>query len=324
MWWRDELTADGLDLLINGQDGVVSRCQLLTGGWSDVGIRRAFRQRRWQSVFPGVYSIFTGELTYQQRILAGLLYAGTGAMWSHHTAAEQQGLIAIRQDRPVHVTVPQSRRVQPQPGLVVHRSRSCADRVDNVVPPRSTPAHAVVDVVSITESLDETVAVLAEACQSGHVSAAAVGAALRGRRQVRFRRELAPMLEAVAAGSHSLLEVRYLREVERRHNLPRGVRQRAVDGEFTDVAYQQYGVVVELDGRLHLDPKRRWRDMDRDNRAAMRSERTLRFGWVDVTGRPCKVAAQVLSAQRLSGAPDDARPCGQACPVRPQRPVDAR
>ena len=190
-------------------------------------------------------------------------------------------------------------------------------RLDQATPPRSAPAHAVLDMVEAADSLDDAAALVAEACQSGRVVVGQILEALRTRRLRRYRRELVPILEAVAAGSHSLLEIRYLRDVERQHNLSPGTRQRAVDGEFTDVAYE--GLVVELDGRFHLDPVRRRRDMDRDNRATLRAEATLRYGWIDVTSRPCDVAAQVLAVQRRAGRPDGAAPCGPDCPVTPFR-----
>jgi very-short-patch-repair endonuclease len=317
MWWREWLDAEGIDVLIHDQDGVVSRVQLLAAGWTDVRIRQRLRARRWQTVHPGVYATFTGDVGHYGRMLAGLLYAGAEAMWSHHTAAEQLGLIKSCTDRPVHVTVPLRRRVQPQQGLVVHRVKDSLARADSAVPPRSAPAHAVLDVVDVADSVDDAVAAVAEACQSGRVTVAAIAGVLCERRRLRYRRELGPILDSVAAGSHSLLEVRYHREVEQRHRLARGTRQRAIDGVFTDVAYEEYGVVVELDGRLHLDPGRRWRDMDRDNRAALRAETTLRYGWLDVTSRPCQVAAQVVTAQRRSGRADTAWQCGPQCPVVP-------
>ena len=315
MWWEDDLSAGGIDELIHDQEGVVSRVQLLAAGETDGMVRQRLRSHRWQTVFPGVYATFTGTVGYYGRILSGLLYAGADARWSHYTAAEQQGLIKVHTDRPVYVTVP--RRVRPQPGLVISRSTSRRLRTDRTVPPRSTAAHAVLEVVDIAETLDDAMALVARACQSGKVSTAEIAEALRSRGTVNFRQELGPVLEDVAAGSHSVLEIRYQRYVESQHGLPTGVRQRAVDGEFTDVAYVDHGIVVELDGRLHLEPKRRWRDMDRDNRAALRSERSLRYGWTDVVTRPCQVAVQVLAAQRLSGAPDKAHPCGPDCPVRP-------
>jgi hypothetical protein len=50
-----------------------------------------------------------------------------------------------------------------------------------------------------------------------------------------------------------------------------------VGGEFTDVYYDGFGLLVELDGRLHLVPRQRWRDLDRDNRATLRAEATLPY-----------------------------------------------
>ena len=145
--------------------------------------------------------------------------------------------------------------------------------------------------------------------------------ALEERVGLRHRRDLRPVLEDVAAGSHSLLEIRYLRNVERLHGLPRGTRQRGVDREFTDVAYEGFGLVVELDGRFHLRPDRRWKDLARDNRATLRSEATLRYGWSDVQTRACEAAVQVLAVLRRTtpeGSPADAMQPAQ-CPT----PLDA-
>lgn len=267
---------------------------------------------------PGVYSTRTGTLDYHARLLAGLLYAGRDAMWSHHTAAEQLGLIAIDTRRPVHLTVPSARRVRRQPGLVIHRSRRCGDRRHAVVPPRCTEPHAVLDIVSVAKSLDDASSVVLEALQSGNVTARQLESALQDRRGLRFGRELGPFVRAAAEGAHSVLELHYLRAVERKHSLPRGVRQRAVEREYTDVFYDGYGVVVELDGRFHLEPAQRRRDMDRDNRAAIRAESTLRYGWHDVTVRPCAVAVQVDTLLRRA-APTGSKPCGPGCPLGRRR-----
>lgn len=315
-WWRDDLEAEGIDALIHSQDRIVSRPQLLAAEWSQTEIRRRLRRRMWQTVHPGVYATHTGPINYHARILAGLLYAGPDASWSHYTAAEQLGLIRLDEQRPVYLTIPAHRVVTPQPGLVIRRTRHWSARLGTVVPPRSTGAHAVLDIVDISASLDDAAAVIAEACQSGRVSAAQLSIALDERVGLRYRRDLRPVLQDVAAGSHSLLELRYLREVERRHGLPRGRRQRGVDHEFTDVAYEGFGLVVELDGRFHLRPDRRWKDLARDNRATLRFEATLRFGWHDLQSRPCEAAAQVLAVLRRQSPTLPATPCSPHCPVR--------
>jgi very-short-patch-repair endonuclease len=172
------------------------------------------------------------------------------------------------------------------------------------------------DIVDSSRSLDQAAATIAEACQSGRVSPADLERSLADRPRLRHRRALRPIIADVAAGSHSLLELRYLRDVERRHGLPAGDRQRAVDREFTDVFYSGFVLVVELDGRLHLAPRQRWRDLDRDNRATLRAESTLRYGWFDITSRPCAAAVQVLGVLRRTNPTLTAKPCGASCPVR--------
>ncbi|TDC13162.1 hypothetical protein, partial [Kribbella albertanoniae] len=276
----------------------MSRVQLLAAGWSSDRIRQRIRSRRWQTIHPGVYSTHNGPIGYDERLIAALLHAGPDAAWSHYTAAEQLGLIKPSPGRAVHVTIPDHRTLIRRPGLIIHRDIHWADRLARVIPPRRTAAHAVLDIVGITRTLDEAAAVIAEACQSGRVHPAAIAAALTTRGRLRHGRSLRPILTDVAAGSHSLLELRYFRDVERRHGLPTGTRQRAVDGEFTDVYYDGFGLDIELDGRLHLIPHQRWRDLDRDNRATLRAEATLRYGWFDITTRACAAAVQVLTILR--------------------------
>jgi very-short-patch-repair endonuclease len=248
--------------------------------------------------------------------VAALLYAGPQAAWSHYTAAEQLGLIKPDDRRPVYLTIPWHRRVRARKNLVITRDSHWPDRLAAGIPPRSRPAEAVLEIVGVSRSLDTAAAFVAEACQSGRVEPEQILAALDGRPQLRHRAALRSILSDVAQGTHSLLELRYLRDVERAHGLPRGQRQRAVDREYTDVAYEPYGLVVELDGRFHFAPQQRWRDLDRDNRAALRAEVTLRYGWLDVTSRPCAAAVQVLQVMRRKDPSLTAQPCGPGCPVR--------
>lgn len=315
-WWQQQLEREGIHALIHDQNRIVSRAQLQSAGWSEAQIRKSLRNRRWQTVHPGVYATHTGPIGYDDHLLAALLYAGPEAAWSHYTAAEQLGLLKRDDRRPVYLTIPWRRRVRPRPNLVVVRDRHWEDRLAAVVPPRSRPEHAILEIAGICRSLDDAAAVVAEACQSGRVNAARILRALADWPRLRHGAALGSILADVAAGSHSLLELRYLRDVERAHGLPSGLRQRAVDSEFTDVAYVPFGFVVELDGRFHFAPRQRWRDLERDNRAALRSEATLRYGWLDVTSRPCAAAVQVLQMMRRKDPHLTARPCGPTCPVR--------
>jgi len=128
---------------------------------------------------------------------------------------------------------------------------------------------------------------------------------------------LAAALDDAAAGCHSPLELRYFRDVERRHGLPRGVRQRARSRRggrwYDDVSYDEFRTVVELDGRVAHPEDRRWRDMARDNAGVASGRSVLRYGPADVTVRPCAVASQVAAVLRRNGWPGAPTPCGASC-----------
>lgn len=143
-------------------------------------------------------------------------------------------------------------------------------------------------------------------------------AALAQRKKARWRAELRALLDE-DAGCQSLLELHYLRNVERRHALPTGVRQRARPRPggrwYDDVRYQEYATVVELDGRSAHPDDQRWRDMQRDNAEVAAGGRVLRYGLADVTESPCAVAAQVGTVLRHHGWTGTPRPCGAHCMI---------
>ena len=79
--------------------------------------------------------------------------------------------------------------------------------------------------------------------------------------------------------------------------------------------YEHYATIVELDGRLGHDGVGRFRDMDRDNRATLTGAATLRFGWNDVAGDPCRtmrMVAAVLRARGWTGVPGRCPRCRTA------------
>ncbi|MEJ7707607.1 MAG: hypothetical protein WKF82_10265 [Nocardioidaceae bacterium] len=57
--------------------------------------------------------------------------------------------------------------------------------------------------------------------------------------------------------------------------------------------------------------------MSRDNRAAVRGEVTLRYGWFDVNERFCGVAAQVYQVLHGRGFRGVVRRCGPGCALQP-------
>jgi hypothetical protein len=143
------------------------------------------------------------------------------------------------------------------------------------------------------------------------------------RPRMRWRTELTAALNLAADGVHSLLEFRYVNRAERPHGLPPGQRQNLVirmgQRQYQDVGYDPYGLVVELDGQAAHPVAARWEDIGRDNANLAVGLVTLRYGWADVTERPCQVAAQVGAVLQRRGWNRRLHRCGSTCelPVAP-------
>ena len=300
------------------QVGIMTASQAAAAGLSEKTLRTRVRQGRWQRVHRGVYATFSGQLSRPAELWAAVLSAGPGAMLSHRSAAELQKLMD-EPSQPIHVAVPEERRVQPIPGVVIHRSNRAARALHPAAaPPRTRVEDTILDLVDDARSLDEAVGWITRGLGRRLTTADRLRAALARRSRIRWRAALTELLSPDQAGVLSVLEHRYVRDVERPHKLPAAERQAKFrdDGRsgYRDALYRAFGVTVELDGQLAHPAEKKWRDARRDNLAAAGGISTLRFGWQDVTARPCEVAAQVAAVLSRGGYAG-ARPCSAGCPV---------
>ncbi len=300
------------------QCGVLTRRQALVCGLTDEVIE-ARLAGRWQRVYSSVYVVHNGPLSRASALWAAVLRAGDDAALSHHSAAEVAGLVDQPTD-PIHVSVPSHRRVSALPGIVVHRSsRLAVARHPTRLPPQTRIEETVVDLTQVSRTLEQALGWVTKACGRRLTRSDRIVEAIAARKKVRWRDELLAAAGDAGTGSHSPLELRYLRDVERVHRLPTGIRQHAVarpgGRHYDDVRYAEFGVVVELDGRTTHPDEARWRDMRRDNASVLSGCRTLRYGWADVAGQPCEVAAQVANVLRSAGWRGTARPCRPTCAV---------
>jgi hypothetical protein len=306
--------------LAERQNGVISRTQALSSGLSKDLIATRLDQGRWQRVHTGIYAAHSGSLDRKATLWAAVLRSGPGAALSHHTAAELDRL-ADRQSTFIHVTIPTSRRVMPIRGVVLH-TRVDAERATHPsrVPHRLRLEETVFDLADTCDNAADAIAWVTSALGRRLTTQDRLLATLSSRARVRWRDELARVLSPDLAGIHSVLEYRYVRDVERPHALPKGQRQAvAVLGTrraYRDVLYKDFGLIVELDGRAAHPDDRRWLDISRDNAAAATGHITLRYGHIDLTQRPCLVAAQVADVLRLRGWQQAPRRCSASCPVR--------
>lgn len=306
--------------LLHSQRGVLTRAQALDAGLTDKAIAVRLHNGRWQRLHTGVYATFSGEPPRDAQLWAAVLRAGPMAVLSHHTAAELYGLLATAAPM-IHVTVPSGSPVTRPSGVVVHYSgRLSQSRHPMLTPPRTRIEDTVLDLVAVSPSLDGAVSLVLRASASRRTQPERILAAMQRRARMPRRAALLQALGAAGDGAHSLLEFRYVTRVERPHALPPGRRQNPVRrggrSQYQDLSYDDYALVVELDGREAHPEWYRWADIRRDNATAATGQVTLRYGWGDVTERPCQTALEIAATLREHRWTGTLRRCGAACLVR--------
>jgi hypothetical protein len=305
--------------LLDRQQGVLTREQAAGAGLSRHAIASRVDTGRWQRLYPGVFVTFSGPIPRATLLWGAVLRAGDQAVLSHHTAAELWRL----SDAPsssIHVSVPRQAGPLEAPGLVVHYSiRLAAARHPARLPPQTTLEETVLDLAGLAATAEDAVAWPIRACQRRLTTPDKIVGALNERNRVRWRRDIAEAVTDNRAGVQSPLELRYLRNVERKHGLPRGDRQMlAIRGSrrlYLDVRYADYGVIVELDGASAHPAETRQRDAWRDNANTLAGHQTLRYGWVPVAYHACEVTIEVATLLWQRGWQGTLRPCGKDCQV---------
>lgn len=318
--WMNEI-----EDLLDRQDGVISRRQVLAAGHNQTHIARMVRRREWTQVHPGVYVNHTGPLTWRQRAWAAVLACAPAALdgWSAIRAHEGPGRRHHDDSRPIEVIVRHGRQQVALEGVRVRGSRRFDESVQlHLNPPRQRYDDAVVGLADRAADELSAIAIVADACGGRRTTAVRLLARIDEMSRLRRRSWLRSVINDVADGTCSVLEHAYLTRVERPHGLPRGLRQVvALDAGgrrmFRDVVYggsrPRWRQIVELDGRLgHDSTAARDRDMERDLDAALDLEDTVRLGYGQVLGRPCSTAAKLgrlLQLRGWNGAPTRCPSC---------------
>ena len=297
--------------LLRAQDGVVARRQLLALDAHGHDLERMLRRKELAIVHAGVYVNHTGDPSPRQRAWAGVLFAAPAALCLASALDVEH--------RPVHVAIDSTRRVRAPDGVAVLRVARLQDRVRwNLSPPRMRVEEAVLDLVERARTESEVVGLLTDAVNDRLTTAARLRTLVHTRKRLRGRRWILEVLADVEAGACSVLEHGYLARVERAHGLPHAARQqvRRTDAgvEYRDVEYDDFGLVVELDGRVgHEGWAAGGRDAGRDldDRAAGRE--TVRLRHTQVFDTPCRTASQIGAILNRRGWAGTPRSCGPQC-----------
>lgn len=302
------------------QHGVISRSQALRAGLTVDMIKFRVRSDRWRQIHPGVYTTFTGVPGRNAQLWTAVLSVGPGAILSHETAAELLRL-ADKPSDAIHMIVSWQRRIAVTSGVSLHRSKRAGETVLGYGnPPRTKIEETVLDLTQTAATFDDVCGWVTRAFARDLTDEAGLRKAMGARTKLRWRSDLDELIAAAAGGDHSVLEYRYDRDVERAHGLPKARRQVPFTGPGgrrgrRDRVYEDYALVVELDGRLAHPDDSAWKDKARDNAAAVEGKQTLRYSWEQVRRKPCQTAAEVAEVLRQRGWPGRPRECSPGCPA---------
>jgi Transcriptional regulator, AbiEi antitoxin len=285
---RRQDVSDRLLQLAAMQACVVTRDQALGHGLSRHSIGRLVESGAWRRLARGLFLTVPLEPSWDSLAWAGVLLGGQFARLGPESSGFLHQPLPQPPD-PLDVLVPRERRVgvlgpwhfiREAPG--VRAARSVKD------PPRLTVESTVLELADVRDA-GEVVGLITTAVQRRRTTVRRLRRELDERARHRHRALLRDLLSDVEVGAESPIELRYLRDVERPHGLPKGNRQQSRSGlpYQTDVDYEEFRLIVELDGRVDHDGVGRFRDMDRDNRHALVEAVTLRYGSYDLAARPC-------------------------------------
>jgi very-short-patch-repair endonuclease len=301
----------GLADLLSWHDGVLSVDAAMKYLTRDA-LRWRIRSGRWQQPCRGIMVAQSGPLTEFQALRIAALWAGPGGVLAGLTAASLDGLQGFTDrgqpaEHPIHVLVPASspaRRTRPSLPLVVHYSRLLgADDIHPLRrPPRTRMARSLIDAAAWMATDRGAQAVLAAGVQQRLVRMDDLTAIVARNQRLPRRAMIKDTLEDIAGGAHALSELDFTRLI-RRYRLPTPDRQAprrdsAGRRRWLDAVWEAARLIVEVDGRHHMDAPQYWADMDRDNDLTVGGYRVLRFPAFIVRYHPGYVAGKIRAGLR--------------------------
>ena len=294
--------------LLGAQHGLVSSAQLTALGLGRNTLARLVRQHRLEKAGPGVLRVAGAPVTWEQRLMNGLLALGPEAAVSHRAAARLHRFDRATGDHVEFLVA----RAQRNSRLVemVHSSKLIRPydfvTVDGL---RATSAtRTILDLANIQVHPDTVKAAIDSSVRMQLSAPETIRRRLtdirrRGRTGVRLVDDL-----LADAGGHTMLEREFLR-LMREAGLPRPEPQVVFrDGHRTlarvDFHYKEWNIIVEVSGKLgHSSPTERARDAQRRNELQDIGLRVYEFTWEQVTQRSTWVQHQMRLRLRAAGWP---------------------
>jgi very-short-patch-repair endonuclease len=286
------------------QLGLLHRDHVLELGGTRHQVRHLVDTGALERAEPGVLRVAGAPITWEQRLLAGVLGLGVDAVVSHVAAAALWGLDGVRPGA-VEFTVPRGNRNRLSVGTV--HSSLLLDPIDLGrcgMFPVTTPARTIIDSAA-RFTVRQLEGIVDAACRDRLTNESALLARLADLRRPGRSKLLCVLGADVQSGRpHTWLERELLsvckrggiNELRMQTELTAEGRVARVDG-FLDAAK----LVIEVAGhRTHSTRRQRQADNERRLRLEQEGYRVLEFTYEDVTQRPDYVVDTVLARLAVS------------------------
>lgn len=281
------------------QGGILSRRQAYALGLTRAHVRADLAARRWRKVGRQTVAVHNGPLGERAREWIAVLEAGPRACLDGASSLVVAGLQGFRPTA-VRVSVPRGAMVVRVPGADVRQTRrwSPLDLESDGIP-RTRNEVAAVRAALWAQTDREATLVLTMAVQQRLVTPRELGEAMLRVRRDRRRRLVHEVILDLMGGAESLGEVDVARECVRR-GLPEPSRQVVRRGRggryFLDVSWEQWGVVLEVDGIHHAWAQNVVGDALRHNHLALQGDVVLRLPLLGLRVAPDDFFDQVAQA----------------------------
>ncbi|HHU09342.1 MAG TPA: type IV toxin-antitoxin system AbiEi family antitoxin domain-containing protein [Intrasporangiaceae bacterium] len=307
-----------LDALLRRQHGVLTHAQAVRAGLTEDAIRWRITKGDWTRIVRGIYHAYPGQLDWFGRAHALTLRLGPHAALTMAAAAHLHG-VETRQP-PILTAAVSGRQVQRLPGTRIVRRDGLATVIRQGLPVTTAPT-TVLDLTAQPGVLwREAVHVSARWIHSGRTTPNDLADALAARARHPHRRVINLALTPIAEGVESVLELQALDRVIDRHGLPRPRLQVPAvipAGRIRrDAEWEEFGVVLEVDGDSAHTGEAARIDRRRDRHTARSGRLTLRAGFVEIEFEQCELAVDIFLTLRSRGYRKPIVPCTPRCPAR--------
>ncbi|MGZ4428917.1 MAG: DUF559 domain-containing protein [Nocardioidaceae bacterium] len=301
---RRELRRRRVDELAETQEGILSRRQLYALGYTRGEVRANVRARRWRRVGSQSLCMHRGPLGRSAQHWAAVFEGGPKAYLDAGSALLEAGLEHYEVDA-IRVSVPRGGRVRRRGGLNIRQTRRW--RADDLAP--GALRRATVEVAAVREALwarsdRQASLVLTMVVQQGLTTPERIAREMLNVRRDKRRELICGVILDMVGGIRSLSELDVVRECRRR-GLPepdKQVLRRSKRGTyFLDFTWEEYGLVVEVDGIQHAWVVNIIGDALRQNDITIQGDRVLRLPVLGLRVAKDEFFAQIEQALRDAG-----------------------